>query len=166
MAHEKQLQLPLLVVSPTDLSRLKREVEALDEYMRQAAVRKGGEQLAKLPRTSRMLDEFAAANELSLLHGELRKQALEFLGTLQTEAPVLNMSFARDPSSAFEAKIIAWLRQNIHPTVLLRVGLQPTMAAGCTLRTPNHYFDFSLRAHFAEQHQLLVEKLQKAGSGS
>ncbi|HSX17279.1 MAG TPA: hypothetical protein VLH86_04210, partial [Patescibacteria group bacterium] len=111
MAHDKTLQLPLLVVSPTDLSRLKREVEALEEYMQQAALRKGGEQLAKLPRTSRMLDEFASTNDLNLLHGELRKQTLDFLGTLETKAPVLNMSFARDPSSAFVAKIIAWLRQ-------------------------------------------------------
>ncbi|HET9174666.1 MAG TPA: hypothetical protein VFN56_05330 [Candidatus Saccharimonadales bacterium] len=161
MAHEaqKQWHLPLLVVGPADVLRLTRELEALDEYLHQASLRKGGDEAAKLPRTSRALDDFALTNDLNMLHADDRKQGKEFLMSVEGHSPVVTMSFAVDPSSAFIGKIITWLRQNVHPQLLLRVGLQPTIGAGCTLRTANHYFDFSLRQHFETQKQVLIDQL-------
>lgn len=164
MAHstagEHGLSLPLLAVGPGDVARLQRELEALDDYLHQAGLKHEHE--PKLPRTSKMLDEFASANELDLLHAAARKQAASFLRDVQTHAPVMTMSFAVDPSSAFTAKVTAWLRQNIHPLLLLRVGLQPNIAAGCTVRTANRYFDFSLRRHFKDQREVLLTKLREA----
>ena len=61
------------------------------------------------------------------------------------------MSFSADPSVTFLTKLMTWLRQEIHPQVLLTVGLQPTIGAGCILRTTNRYFDFSLRQDFANK---------------
>ena len=72
---------------------------------------------------------------------------------------MIHISFAADPSAAFTDKIVAWFRENIHPFVLIQVGLQPTIAAGCVVRTANHSFDFSLRQHFTKQRQLLIDKL-------
>lgn len=164
MAHkpaaEHELVLPLLVVAPSDVARLMRELEALDEYLHQAGLKKEGE--VKLPRTSRTLDEFAGSNELDLAHATARKRAMVFLQYVHDRAPVITMSFAVDPSSAFVGKIIAWLRQNIHPMLLLRIGLQPNIAAGCTVRTTNNYYDFSLRQHFKAQRELLLEKIRTA----
>jgi hypothetical protein len=160
MVPSDNLLLPSLVVSPSDIGRLKREVEALNEYLRQADLRQGGEESAKLPRTSRMLDEFIAINKLNLLQNSDREAVLEFLDGLHKHAPVLHISFAADPSSAFTDKIITWLRQNINARVLLRIGLQPSIAAGCVVRTPNHYYDLSLRKHFAENRDLLIQKLE------
>lgn len=154
--------LPLLVISPSDVSRLARELEGLSDYLHQAGLRKGGDAV-KLPRTSRMLDELANANDLNLLQAEDREKASTFLGQIAKSSPVVTMSFAAEPSSAFLAKVVTWLRQNIHNSLLLRVGLQPTIAAGFTLRTTNKYFDFSLRKHFDEQRPLLIEKLRSAG---
>lgn len=165
MAHKEDpgLSLPLLVVSPGDVARLGRELESLDDYLHQAELRSRDKAAAKLPRTSRMLDDFASANQLNLLQAADRQRAQAFLQqTLQT-APVLVMSFASDPSSAFTGKVIAWLRQNIDARLLLKIGLQPSIAAGCTLRTANNYYDFSLRQYFAGQRPLLVEKLKAAG---
>ncbi|HET7320707.1 MAG TPA: hypothetical protein VFI84_03950 [Candidatus Saccharimonadales bacterium] len=163
MAHEPAgLSLPLLVISPSDVSRLARELEGLNDYLHQAGLRKGGEAV-KLPRTSRMLDELATANGLSFLQAGDREKAAAFLSETAKSSPVVTMSFAAEPSSAFLAKVVTWLRQNIHPSLLLRVGLQPTIAAGFTLRTTNKYFDFSLRQHFDEQRPLLIEKLRSAG---
>jgi len=161
--ESNSLALPLLVISPSDVSRLSRELEALDDYVHQASLRKGGEAV-KLPRTSRMLDELATANNFNFLQAHDRKAAKAFLEHIRKESPVVTMSFAAEPSSAFLAKVITWLRQNIHPALLLRVGLQPTIAAGFTLRTTNKHFDFSLRKHFDEQRPLLLEKLRKAGT--
>ena len=160
MAPNATLALPTIVVGPTDLNRLHRELEALNDYIREAALRKAGEDSSKLPRTSRMLDEFMALNKLNLLQAADRDTVIAFLKQLHTTAPVLHISFAVDPSAAFVDKIVLWLRQNIHPQVLLRVGLQPSIAAGCVVRTPNHQYDFSLRRRFTANRPLLIKKLE------
>jgi F0F1-type ATP synthase delta subunit len=161
-AEPASLALPLLVISPSDVSRLARELESLHDYLHQASLRKGGEAV-KLPRTSRLLDELATTNNLNLLQAGDRNQAASFLKHITKESPVVTMSFAAEPSAAFLAKVVTWLRQNVHPALLLRVGLQPTIAAGFTLRTTNKQFDFSLRKHFDEQRSVLIDKLRTAG---
>jgi F0F1-type ATP synthase delta subunit len=70
------------------------------------------------------------------------------------------MSFAADPSASFSAKIVGWLRANIHPLSLLEIGLQPTIAAGCIVRTTNKVFDLSLRNRFSEHTELLLKSLR------
>jgi hypothetical protein len=154
----KHATLPDLVVGPTDITRLKRELEALDNYLRQATLRQQTD--TKLPKTSRMLDEFVALIKLDLLQAGEREQAAELLQRILKEALVVHISFATDPSSAFVTKIVSWFRQNIHPLVLVQVGLQPSIAAGCVVRTADHQYDLSLRKHFAAQQPLLIEKLQ------
>jgi F0F1-type ATP synthase delta subunit len=74
------------------------------------------------------------------------------------------MSFSADPSPQFTQKLAAWLRQEIHPFVLLQVGLQPNIGAGCVVRTTNKYFDFSLRERFKSKRPLLMEKLKSLGT--
>ena len=142
---EEDLSLPLLVMTPGDVSRLRREVAALDSYMHQQILRTPGQPMAKLPKTSRMLDEMAAANGLNLLDPLRGSTCHGFLSEIADPATVIHISFAVDPSSAFLIKIITWFRQNIHPLVLIRVGLQPGIAAGCVVRTTNKYFDCSLQ---------------------
>ncbi|HVC36484.1 MAG TPA: hypothetical protein VNE40_03540 [Candidatus Dormibacteraeota bacterium] len=161
MEHDPSIEnfkLPSLAASPADIQRLKRETESLDEYLAQAALRNSEQNSSKLPKTSRLLDELAQINSLNLLQTNSRQQLLAFLESVG-QAPVLHISFATDPSSAFLNKIVIWLRQNIHPFVLVRIGLQPSIAAGCIVRTPNHYYDFSLRQHFTKQRSLLIQSL-------
>jgi F0F1-type ATP synthase delta subunit len=157
-ADDTVLQLPLSVVSRIDVGRLQREVTALDNFVEQSALRKPGSAIP-LPRTSKTLDEVAQTNKLKLLEENDRKRLWQFLEEVKTQAPTLHVSFAADPSAAFIGKLITWLRSEIHPMLLLQIGLQPSIAAGCIVRTPNHYFDFSLRKHFAGQRDLLVQKI-------
>jgi len=42
--------------------------------------------------------------------------------------------------------------------------LQPTIAAGCIVRTPNKVFDFSLRERFADAEGLLLQALDAANA--
>jgi F0F1-type ATP synthase delta subunit len=153
------MKLPMLVFGVVEVRRLKRELESLEEYMNQARLREPGKQ-ASLPRVSRLLDALAAENHLNLLQSEDRKQLKTFLGLIEKHAPVIHMSFATDPSSAFTAKVVTWLRNNIDPSVLLEIGLQPTIAAGAILRTNNKIFDLSLRDRFAVSEKLLIESLE------
>lgn len=163
MVHEESenLDLPTSITSRSDVGRLLRETKVLDEFLEQAAIREHGTPM-KLPRTSRLMDELISANKLNPLIEKDRKQLLAFLDGIYKEAPVLYMSFNADPSPLFSQRLITWLRKEIHPLVLVQSGLQPSLGAGCTLRTPNKYFDMSLRERFQQKRGLLLQKLEGA----
>jgi len=164
MAHEaagtpKKFEgLPLQVVGPVDLGRLIRELEALDNNLLQQKLQKHE---PKLPKTSKLMDDLISVNRLDLLDDAERKRTRDFLAAIKERAPVLHISFSADPSPAFVEKLMSWLRENIHPLVLLTVGLQPNIGAGCIVRTTNKYFDFSLGKHFGENRELLMSKLRE-----
>jgi F0F1-type ATP synthase delta subunit len=163
MVHEQQpgLVLPPLVVGVADIMRLRRELDALHEYLHQAALRQVSADQLKLPKTSRGLDELALANKINLLNrDEFDRVAVE-LERIQETAPQVHISFSTDPSSAFVGKIVDWFRQNVHPGLLVQVGIQPTLAAGCLVRTTNKQFDLSLKQHFKAARPTLVQKLHE-----
>ena len=157
------MHLPILVFGIVEVRRLRRELESLEEFMRQAELRESGKQ-ATLPRLSRLLDALASENHMNLLQPADRKRTADFLQHIEKEAPNIHISFATDPSSAFTAKVVTWLRSDIDPNILLDIGLQPTIAAGCIVRTTNKIFDMSLRERFADATGLLLESLEKGGA--
>jgi hypothetical protein len=150
--------LPMLAATPTDIGRLQLELEAIDDALLQLGIRKGGGEV-KLPRTSRLMDQLIEVNRLTLLHDPDRVALKEFLAEVKKKAPVIHMSFSADPSPRFTEKLMAWLRKEIHPTLLLTIGLQPTIGAGCIVRTTNKQFDFSLREDFKKKRDLLLSQL-------
>ena len=156
---KSQIQLPVQVIGPVDVNRLIREVEGLNDFMMQSAIRMPGSSM-KLPRTSRLFDEFIAVNHFNMLQTADRRAAATFLQSIKQQAPVIHMSFASDPTAAFTVKIVMWLRANIHPYLLIQIGLEPRIAAGCIVRTPNKQFDFSLRRHFIAQRDQLINVLK------
>lgn len=158
--ENKQLTLPVSVISPTDVARLTREVESLDEFFRQSEIRQGG-QPQSLPRYSRLLDEVVVANDLNLLDKTNRNLLVESFNQLQMTAPVMHISFSVDPPGSYVQKIVGWLRQNIDGLVLVRVGLMPNIGAGCVVRTTNKSFDFSLRKYFDSKHEFFMNRLHK-----
>ncbi|MCA9332638.1 hypothetical protein KDA00_02075 [Candidatus Saccharibacteria bacterium] len=150
--------LPTGVTGRMDVGRLVREVDALDQFLEQAAVRKPGTPM-QMPKTSKLLDEMLETNKINALVEDDRKRLLNFLITVRAKAPVMHMSFSADPAPLFTQKLVTWLRDNIHPLVLLHVGIQPNIGAGCIVRTTNKQFDLSLKQDFAKQHPLLMAKI-------
>lgn len=166
MAHEathpktvKQVtHLPLLAAAPSDIARLRRELDSIGDALLQSEVRDGANKV-RLPRTSQLMDQLAELNKLNLLYKTDRQLLAQFLAAVTEHAPVVHMSFSADPSAMFLEKLMAWLRRELHPQLLLTIGLQPTLGAGCMVRTSNKQFDFSLRQDFAKKRDLLLEKL-------
>jgi len=152
------LTLPIQITSRVEVGRLLREVEQVDDFLKQGAVREPGTAV-KMPKTSRLLDELVEVNNMNLLHDDDRARVWSFLIAVKTKAPLLHMSFGADPAPAFVQKLMTWLRKEIHPLLLLEVGLQPNIGAGCVVRGTSAYFDFSLREHFKKQRPLLLTKL-------
>jgi len=150
--------LPDQITTPGDLNRLIRELDNLDEYLNQAALRSSQEP-SHLPQISKALEEVASIHSLQLLKPDDRKTFKALLDEIKKSAPTIHFGFATAPSLTFLAKLVSWLRSNIHPQILIRVGLEPSIVGGCVVRTTNKQFDFTLRKHFVLQHDLLVKSL-------
>lgn len=162
MAEDKNyaFKMPDRLITTVDLARITRELKLLDDWLNQAAIRAGGQEV-KAPKTSATLDEIAASNGVSLLDASNRKQLIVVLETFAKSAPKIHMSFPVEPSPNFLAKMIVWLRANINPVILMDVGLQPALAAGCSVRTSNKYFDMSLRNRFVDSRSYLVNAIEE-----
>lgn len=158
---EKQLALPDTVVSKTDLLRMLREVESVDDFFVQAKLRSSGSAMQP-PRSSQQLEELAKSNGVNLLDEAQRKAFRQAIKAATDSAPVVHMSFASNPSSRFMAEIISWFRREVHPLTVVQIGLQPSIAAGCIVRTTNKYFDLSLRRHLVGQESKLIEQINGA----
>ena len=165
-AETKILKLPEIIVGSADLRRLVREIEAISDFLVQSKIRSGsdGGKSVQPPHTTQLLDELSKSLELNLLEKTGQDQLKEFLKKAQISAPVVHISFASDPPPQFMGKIVQWFRREIHPMVLLNVGLEPSIAAGCIVRTSSRVFDLSLRSSLMKQQPLLREYLIKGGS--
>lgn len=161
--HKQQntttFKLPDRLVTSVDLMRTIRELKKLDDWLNQASIRSGGVQV-NAPKTSATLDEIALGNAVSLLDSVQRQQLIKILDSFAISAPKIHMSFAVEPSANFLLRMISWLRTNVNPIILLDVGLQPALTAGCSVRTTNKFFDMSLRNRFADSRHFLVESIE------
>jgi hypothetical protein len=155
-----KLQLPDRIAGSSDLAKTQRELEKVDDFLYQTNLRMPGRPVT-LPKSSKMLDDLAEINGVSLLEETNRKKLLEALASLAESSPAIHISFASEPSNSFLEKIVSWSRENIHPYVLVNVGLQPSVIVGCELRTTNKVFDMSLRNKFEQMHDVLVKKLEE-----
>lgn len=162
MTEKRQFVLPESVVGPAEVRRMVRELEDVDAFLRSAQVREPGTAL-RLPRLTKALQDLTEANSLRLLHESDRARTSRVLTTLEKTAPVLHVSFATDPSAAFVRKILVYIRQNMYRYALVQIGLQPSIGAGCVVRTNNKVFDFSLRQHLLSNRKKLLESLAAMG---
>lgn len=151
--------LPVQIVSKADIVRIQRELEDLSEHLHQSGLRKGGEP-TELPKVSGTTSKLAEATGVNLLHEDERKKLLNLVKKINKTAPVIHISFAASPSAEFLGRIVEWFRTEVHSTLLVQVGLQPSIAAGCIIRTPNKQFDFSLRQYLQQKQELLFEMIR------
>lgn len=154
------LKLPITVMNRVDVHRMLREMEALDNFVRQGRIR-GGQ--VNLPRLTTTLETLAAENQIDLLDDEQRDFATVEIKKLAHEAPTTHISFSLEPPAAMVQKITEWFRHEIHPAMMVQVGIQPTIGAGCVIRTQNKFFDFSLRQHLQRNHSQLMKAIHEHG---
>ncbi len=155
------LKLSLSIISRVEINQVLRELNTLDDFFIGADARAGHE-AGPPPRVTRVLNQLARENRVNLLDTKQRKDLEDQLKSILKDAPTLHISFAAEPSPQALEKILMWMRENIHPQVLLQVGLQPAIAAGCILRTPNQLFDMSMRAYLDKQRPYLLKLVEGA----
>lgn len=150
--------LPDSVSTRGDVGRLLRELEMLSDFLGQASIRQPGTAV-QAPKTSNVFDEMVTKNKLNMLQEDHRSKLKNFLSSLREKAPVLHVSFSAEPSPMISQQLTAWVRQNLHPYIILQIGLNPSIGAGCILRTTNKFFDLSLREKFNSQKAALAQQL-------
>lgn len=158
------LKLPPSVVSQVDVGRLQREITGLNDFFVDVKFRTAGTSM-QLPQLSRPMDLLARENGINLLDTEHRQKLMVQLEGVYKSAPSFHISFAVEPSPKALEKILIWMRQNIHPQVLMQIGLQPAIAAGCVLRTTNKVFDMSLRNRLYGQTDILTQLISGDADG-
>lgn len=149
--------LPAQLSGKTDINHLLRELEKLEETL--VASKSNN---AAPPKASTMLDQIVTANGYNLLEQTNRRHLVEQLTKIRDRAPLLHISFATEPSPKVTETVLSWLRSNVHRYALLQIGLEPAIAAGCVLRTPNKIFDMSLGASLQKQTPYLLALLKTA----
>lgn len=160
----EHLRLPNTVISPIDVARLLRELNNLDDFFVSVKNRQSGTAM-QLPKLSRQLDQLSRDNELNLLDDRQRTGLKDALQAIYDKAPKMHVSFASEPSAKPFEQVLVWFRRNIHPHTLVTVGLQPAIAAGCVVRTPNKVFDMSLRGSLQKQEPYLARLIKGAVDG-
>ena len=161
MALKKKIfALPVQITGRTDINRLLRELEQIEQASISSAAAKTQAPLAPSP--SNMLTQVATANGYDLSRDDSRQQLAAALAKIHDHAPLLHISFASEPSPKVIETLLEWLRSNIHVYALLQVGLAPAIGAGCVLRTPNKIFDLSLGASLQKQKPYLVQLIKGA----
>jgi F0F1-type ATP synthase delta subunit len=152
------LVLPTSVITLANVSQLLRELDSVENKLLQLSVR-SHDSPTVLPTIGKNLQLITELNTFNLLNENDRQTLKSLLGTLKQKAPRMSISFSSEPTSAFLEKLIVWLRQEINPNLLVNVGLQPSIGAGCIIRTTNKFFDLSLRQTFLDKRHLLLEQI-------
>ncbi len=152
-----ELTLPTVIASRQDITNVHRELRLFDDAAIQSVMRHDNP--VKFPPISSKLRGLVQQNQVDLREETDRKKLLATLDVLKNNAPTIHISFPVEPSPEVLQKLVAWLRKEIDPRIVIRVGMQPTIAAGVIVRTPNHQFDFSLRQHLQKNKAKLIERL-------
>lgn len=160
----EHLNIPSIVISQSDVARLRRELNGLNDFFTSAKARQTGTAM-QLPKLTRILNQLAHENRINLLEEADRNKLAAALAELYDQAPSLHISFASEPSPKALETLVVWVRTNIHPHALIQIGLQPSVAAGCFLRTPNQVFDMSLRSTLKKSEPYLVKLIAGAVDG-
>lgn len=157
------LKLTLDIVGQSELNHLDRELTNLNDFFASAKNRESGSNVTP-PATTHLLDDLAKLNKLSLLESADRRQLGKQLKELIAKAPKLSIAFAVDPPPRVVQTILNWMRENLNPNILLQVGLQPNIGAGCVIRTPSREFDLSMREHLEDSSKDLASLIQQAAA--
>ncbi len=152
-----ELKLPTILASKQDITHIHRELRMFTDLVMQSIMRHDNP--VQYPPISATLRALATENQIDLRQEDACNQLLKDIEMLNKNAPTVHISFPIDPSPEVIRRLIIWLREEVDPRIVIMIGLQPTIAAGIVMRTPNHQFDFSLRQHFYRNREKLKEAL-------
>lgn len=156
-----QLKLPNSIATKNDLVAVLRNTEdVLEKYLANTIREEEGVDFKDRPDVASNLALLVSDNNLEVSE-ETLTSLKKWLTQLKDHAPVVRFTFANDPNPEFLGKLVTWLRQETGHFVLIRYGVQPSIAAGCLMYTPARQYDFSLRQHLLNKGNVFAEVLNR-----
>jgi len=154
--------LPVYIIGKPQLRGILRELQYMDDVLHQQKLVSSVEAAASanVAAGSRGLSELALSRGYRLDSGEDRRQMVKDVQSLIETAPEYHISFASEPPVRKLQQLTQWFRENVHPQLLIQVGLQPPITAGCVVRTGNSVIDLSLRRSFDAAFPALLKEIQ------
>lgn len=155
------LNLPSAIATKSDVVAVLSNVDdVLNKYIENTIREEQGVDFKDRPDVASNLALLVAENKLEV-SVETLKSLKQWLEHLKDHAPVVRFTFASDPNPEFLGKLVTWLRHESGRFVLIRYGIQPTIAAGCLMYTPARRYDFSLRHRLLSSGQVFREVLNR-----
>lgn len=155
--------LPASIVSRIDVSRVMREFEAYDNALTANTVRqKAGTDANEVPAVSAQLQSFLDSNPVDVTNTTARSEYISQLRLLKDAVPVVHMTFAVVADVESLQQLTSWLRESVHPQVVIDAHVQPALVAGTYVRTANKVFDLSVRGALRAKRGALKEALGAA----
>lgn len=154
----ESIKIPPLISGQNDISRILLELEAVQADFESQKVK---QQITELitPPISRRLNEVLDLNRLKITSPGHVSYLIANLRMIKQKAPVVHVTFAKEPEAVVLAKLVEWVRDNLHPQALVNFGVQPGIIGGCVFRTPDHIYDLSFGGKLRSSKSLLVQKM-------
>jgi len=139
------------------------EVETILEQAVQGHIRKEQTGTAfSVTKPSQALQDLLDINKRELTVDSLQETKQE-LEVARQNAVVLRVVLSAEPTGPIKAKLVRWFREFSDQTILLRFGIQPSIAGGCLVYTPNHLYDLSLRSKILSSNINFHEVIDRVG---
>lgn len=156
-----ELKLPNSVGGKRDLILATREIEqTITDRLQDDVRERFGAKRVGTKAGQMMLGEILSANKLKDDTATLKK-ILQQLEGFKQHAPQVRIAFSQEPDQDFYKKIVGWFRREIHPSVLVQVGIQPTIGGGFILQTAARRYDMSLKTKILNSTPKFLEVLKR-----
>jgi F0F1-type ATP synthase delta subunit len=141
-------KLPSSIYTTSQLRQLQRELQQLTTL-----------RSAKNVSLSNLMQDFAIANGIKKFDTVVAKKLLSYVDLAITSAPEISISLASMPNDEERGELVRWLRNAFGPQLMLHIIVQPTILAGCVLRTNKQVYDWSLQHALEANVDKLTQKV-------
>ncbi len=153
------ISLPSSIIGDVEINRILRELKLVDSHLVKESIGGRGLEMG-LPQVSGVLYSLATYNKLNLSDSGHRNRLKTFLIDVKAKSPIIHVGIAHEASVNEIFPIVTWLREEIHPTAMVHIDIQPEIIGGFTIRTVNHFYDFSLRRYIEGSRGILAAKIR------
>ena len=164
--QQNSLVLPDSIATKRDVLALIHELEQADRTLTTVEVKT---KVGAAPKVDVVLSEqlmdFLHTNRMQLGDARVRSELIAQLHHLIDVMPIINVTFAAEADADSLQKLIAWVRESVHPQAVIAVGLQPDLIGGVYVRTLNQVYDLSLRTQLKDARHLISEELEVIRAG-
>lgn len=158
-----KIKLDESIASAQNLKTLILEIREYAHWFSQNAIRKrvSSKSSSDKPELSKAADSLIRSWKSPIDRSGL-DELIAALEELEKTAPRLTITLAAPPASGLKKMLVAWLREEISPDILVSFDFNSTLLGGMVLRCGSKIFDWSLRRQILDECTRFPEVLRNA----